>query len=100
VNIFALEVWDDESTRCTFYSVRWEDADENETDKFFNKYDAIPALRVSTQQLLSFILDSIGEDHGAIDALFNRFENEVIGLPNKGKAIVSGVVFLIPEFSA
>ena len=33
--------------------------------------------------LLSFVLDSIGEDHGAVDELFNRFENEVVGLPNK-----------------
>jgi hypothetical protein len=98
VNIFALEVWDDEASKCTFYTVRWEDAVENETDKFFNKYDQIPELKTSTQQLLSFVLDSIGEDHGAIDALFNRFENEVIGLPNRGKAHVGGIVFLYPNF--
>jgi hypothetical protein len=98
VNIFALEVWDNESSKCTFYTVRWQDAVENETDKFFNKYDADVELKSSTQELLSFILDSIGEDHGAIDALFNRFENEVIGLPNKGKVNVSGVVFLYPNF--
>jgi hypothetical protein len=98
VNIFALEVWNDEAGKCTFYTVRWEDAEENETDKFFNKYDVITDLRVSNQRLLSFLLDSIGEDHGAVDALFNRFENEVIGLPNKGKAIVSGIAFLYPNF--
>jgi hypothetical protein len=97
VNIFALEVWDDEATKCTFYTVRWEDALENETDKFFNKYDRIPELKTFTQQLLSFVLDSIGEDHGAIDEFFNRFENEVIGLPNKGKAVVSGITFLYPN---
>ena len=98
MNIFALEIWDDEASKCTFYTVRWEDAKENETDKFFNKYDAKPDLKRSSQELLSFVLDSIGEDHGAIDALFNRFENDVIGLPNKGKAIVSGIVFLYPNF--
>ena len=92
MNIFALELWDDECSKCTFYTVRWEDTDESETDKFFNKYDAIPGLKASTQQLLSFILDSIGEDHGAIDALFNRFENEVTGLPNKGKTVGEIVV--------
>ena len=69
------------------------------TDKFFNKYDAKVELKNSTQQLLSFVLDSIGEDHGAVDSLFNRFENEVVGLPNKGKANVGGIVFLYPEFS-
>jgi len=79
VNIFALEIWDDEAAKCTFYTVRWEDAEENETDKFFNKYDSIPEYKLSARQLLSFVLDSIGEDHGAIDALFNRYENEVMG---------------------
>jgi ribosome-binding protein aMBF1 (putative translation factor) len=48
--------------------------------------------------LLSFVLDSIGEDHGAVDALFNRFENEVVGLPGKGKVSVGEIVFLFPNF--
>jgi hypothetical protein len=98
VNTFALEVWDDEARKCTFYTVRWEDAEQNETDKFFNKYDAIPEFKTSTQELLSFVLDSIGEDHGAVDALFNRFENDVVGLPNKGKVTVGEIVFLFPNF--
>ena len=74
MNNFVLEVWDDEASKCTFYTVRWENARQNETDKFFNKYDGVPEFKRPVQQLLSFILDSIGEDHGAIDALFNRFE--------------------------
>ena len=98
MNSFVLEIWDDEASKCTFYSVRWEDAGQNETDKFFKKYDALPEFKRPVQQLLSFILDSIGEDHGAVDALFNRFENEVIGLPNKGKVNVAGIVFLYPNF--
>ena len=98
MNTFALEIWDDEASKCTFYTVRWEDAEESETDRFFNKYDTIAEFKRPNQELLSFILDSIGEDHGAIDALFNRFENEVVGLPNKGKVNVSGVVFLYPNF--
>jgi hypothetical protein len=98
VNTFVLELWDDEARKCTFYTVRWEDAAENETDKFFKKYYAVPELKQATQELLSFVLDSIGEDHGAIDLLFNRFENEVVGLPNKGKVTMGEVVFLFPEF--
>jgi hypothetical protein len=43
-------------------------------------------------------LDSIGDDHGAIDILFNRFEQEVVGLPNKGKVNVGGIMFLYPNF--
>lgn len=98
MNTFALEIWDDEGSKCTFYSVRWDDAEENETDKFFSKYDGKTEFKQATQLLLSFVLDSIGEDHGAIDILFNRFENEVIGLPNKGKVNVGEIVFLYPDF--
>lgn len=98
MNTFALELWDDEASKCTFYIVRWEDAADNETDKFFKKHHAIPDLKQATQKLLTFVLDSIGEDHGAIDALFNRFENEVVGLPNKGKVTVGEIVFLYPNF--
>lgn len=98
MNNFTLEIWDDEAKKCTFYTVRWEDARQNETDKFFNKYDAIAEFKKPIQQLLSFVLDSIGDDHGAIDQLFNRFENEVVGLPNKGRVNVGGIVFLYPNF--
>lgn len=93
-----LEVWDDESARCTFYSARWEDASENETDRFFLKYNAIDEFKKPVQELLSFILDSIGNDYGAIDALFNRFENGVVGLPNKGKVTLGEITFLYPSF--
>jgi hypothetical protein len=98
MNTFALELWDDEGNKCKFYTVRWDDSESNETDKFFNKYYAIAEYKEPVQQLLSFVLDSIGDDHGAIDVLFNRFENEVVGLPNKGKVIVGEVVFLYPNF--
>ena len=98
MNIFTLEIWDDEGKKCTFYTVRKEDAPENETDKFFNKFDNIPELKLATQQILSFILDSVGDDHGAIDSLFNRPENEVTGLPNTGKVNVRQVLFSYPNF--
>lgn len=98
MNNFALEIWDDECRKCTFYTVRWDNSRKSETDKFFEKYYAIPGLKESTQELLSFVLDSIGNDHGAIDILFNRFENEVIGLPNRGKVIVGEIVFMFPNF--
>ena len=98
MNNFVLEIWDNEAKKCTFYTVRWEGAIQTETDKFFNKYDSIAEFKKPVQQLLSFVLDSIGDDHGAIDLLFNRFENEVVGLPNKGKVNVGGIVFLYPNF--
>ncbi|WP_157098048.1 hypothetical protein [Niabella ginsenosidivorans] len=93
-----MEIWDDEGRKCSFYSVRRIHASENETDLFFNKYDQLPEYKRAAQQLLSFILDSIGDEHGAIDALFNRFENEVTGLPNKGRVQIGALVFLYPNF--
>jgi hypothetical protein len=98
VNIFCLEFWDDQGKKCTFYRVRKEDAQRNETDKFFDKYYTIPVLTLQAQQLMSFVLNSIGVDHGAIDVLFNRYENEVVGLPNRGKVVLGEVSFLFPNF--
>jgi hypothetical protein len=93
-----LEIWDDEADKCKFYTVRKEGAKNSETDKFFYKYAAIPELAMEVQELMSFILESIDDDHGAIDILFNRYENQVIGLPNKGKVILGDTSFLFPNF--
>jgi hypothetical protein len=93
-----LEIWDNEGEKCTFYTVCKEDARNNETDKFFNRYYAIPELTVEIRQLVSFVLESIGNDHGAIDILFNRYENQVVGLPNRGKVVLGDVLFLFPNF--
>ena len=81
MNIFELKIWDDEGRLCTFYTVQAEDAEENETDKFFEKYDAIPKYKSAAAELLQYVLTAIGDDHGAKKELFNRKENEVDGLP-------------------
>lgn len=98
VNIFALEIWDDEGAKCTFYTVRYDDVDTNETDLFFDKYDALTEYKEANQELLSFILLAIGNDHGALDELFNRDENEVKGLPVQGKRTVENITYHFPEF--
>lgn len=98
VNIFALEIWDDEGAKCTFYTVKQDYSETNETDIFFEKYDAIAAYKQANQELLSFIIYAIGNDHGAIDELFNRDENEVKGLPVQGKRTVENITYHFPEF--
>lgn len=98
VNIFALEIWDDEAAKCTFYTVKQDDAKTNETDLFFEKYNAIKAYKEASQELLSFILLSIGNDHGAKDELFNRDENEVKGLPVQGKRTIENITYHFPNF--
>ena len=55
VNIFALEIWDDEASKCTFYTVKQDEVRANETDLFFEKYHALEAYKEASQQLLSFI---------------------------------------------
>lgn len=97
MNIFALEIWDDEGSACTFYTVRADESESNETDIFFEKY-AIPEYKEATQELLSFIIDAIGDRHGAIDALFNRHENQVKGLPVQGRVNIKEITYHYPDF--
>jgi hypothetical protein len=98
VNNFEVKIWDDERRFCTFYTVQFEDSEENETDKFFLRFENIPTYESDAQALLSFILLSIGEDHGAIDELLNRYEEEVIGLPVKGTVRLGEITYDYPDF--
>ena len=98
MNTFELEIWDDEAKRCTFYTVREEGAKQNETDAFFEKYELDTTFKEQIQQLLSFVLDAIGENHGAIDELFNRYENEVVGLPSQGHLYFGEFHYHYPNF--
>lgn len=98
MDIFELEIWDDEAQKCTFYTVREENATQNETDIFFDKYDNDINYKESAQELLSFVLLAIGENHGAVDELFNRNENEVDGLPAQGKINIRELDYHYPNF--
>lgn len=96
MNTFELEIWDDEGGKVTFYTVRWQGAGISETDKFFDKYEQ--THKQAVQELVSLILDSIGNDHGAVDAFFNRPEDNVTGLPPHGKITVDEIKFHYPQF--
>lgn len=98
MNNYVVEIWNDEGAACTFYTVRWDDVQFNETDKFFEKYDALEEFEVANMELLNFVVKTIGEDHGDHDALFNREENEVIGLPVQGNVKISEVSYHFPQF--
>ena len=84
MNIFALEKYDDEGSRCTFYTVRWEIVDANETDRFFNKYDHDINAQQAIQELAIFLTKKIGNEHGALQEFF-RFENIAHALPPSSK---------------
>lgn len=84
MNRFALEIFDDQGDVCTFYTVRWEDAELSETDKFFLKYENDSTFGRPLQELVKFISKKIGNEKGAL-AYFFRFENTAQALPPSGK---------------
>ena len=95
MSIFAIEIWYDEGSVCTFYSVRWIAADDDsylETDKFFDRY-AVPGhqLEEEAMQLFQLITQSIGNKYGATDDFFDRGENQAQALPPKPKQWVEEI---------
>lgn len=89
MNIFALEIWYDEGSICTFYTVRWvidDDDAASETDSFFDTY-AVPdhPLEEKALQLFRLITESIGNRYGATNDFFDRLVNRAQELPPKPK---------------
>jgi hypothetical protein len=83
VNTFAVEIFDDTGKMCTFYTVRCEDAEISETDKFFVKYENDSTFQRPIQELAKFISKKIGDEMGALEDFF-RFENTAQALPPSG----------------
>lgn len=81
MNNFGLEIWDDESRLVTFYTIRVDGNEFSETDKFLRKYQNDPKYRDALEQLLSLLLDVMGEQQGAHPAFFTRRENRAQALP-------------------
>ncbi len=83
MNTFALEIFDDHGKVCTFYTVRWLDAQLSETDKFLVKYEDNIEFQRPLQELAKFISKKIGDEMGAVEEFF-RFENAAQALPPSG----------------
>jgi hypothetical protein len=98
MDTFVVEIWDDEADRCTFYTVRWDEAEESETESFFNKYYEDDLHKEVAEQLYELITDTIGDRYGAIDKFFNRHEDEVNALPPKGKIRLGKTEIHHPNF--
>ncbi|MGZ5281620.1 MAG: hypothetical protein ACXWEY_05010 [Bacteroidia bacterium] len=89
MNIFELEIWYDECRLCTFYTVRWDEATESETDKFFDRFDDEESeFYEPANILLRLITHNIGNKYGAIDDFFDRNKNKAQALPPKPKKSV------------
>jgi hypothetical protein len=81
MNNFVLEIWDDELDYVTFYTVRWEDHRENETDKFVEKFYNHETYHEALQALITLLYDQIGNRFGARKEFFSRKENRAEALP-------------------
>lgn len=95
MNIFVLEIWYDEGSVCTIYTVKRITADVeelSETDKFFDRY-AIPEhpLEDKALQLFRLITQSIANKYGATNDFFDRLENKAQALPPKPKRWVEEI---------
>ena len=67
--------------KVRFYTVRFEDEDVSETDKFFSAFDADPDLYEKLNKLLAFV-EQMGNHFGAKSEFF-RHEGSADGLPPK-----------------
>ncbi len=97
MNTFALEIWDDESSLVTFYTVRVEDSELSEMDKFLCKFKGDTQYGRALQELVSFLMDVMGEQQGAHPAFFTRRENWAVGLP-PSKARIGEITLRYPDF--
>jgi hypothetical protein len=95
VNTLALEIWYDEGSICTFYTVSWltnDDDAPSETDKFFDTYAVQEhPLEEKVMQLFRLITESIGNKYGATNDFFDRAENKAQALPPKPKRWVEEI---------
>jgi len=81
VNTFALDIWDDERSKCSFYTVRYAQNNSNETDKFLEKYGNKREYTEDIKKLVQLLLVQIGDKYGADLAFFDRQENLATALP-------------------
>ncbi len=99
MNTFTLEIFDDEGTECTFYTVRLDTEQLTETDKFFLRYEKPSSLfHEEAQKLLVLILELIGDVYGALDDFFDRFENKAQALPPKPGKVKLEIMHLGANF--
>lgn len=81
MNTFVVEVFLS-LPKVTFYTVRWDEQNESETDRFLFKYNGKPQQKSQLQDLVNLI-NEIGEHRGAKQIYFDRSANEASELPPK-----------------
>lgn len=87
---FVLEIFDDDFALVTYYTVRWDEAEENETNKFILRFANSEGFRPFYQQIAALLAD-MGERKGAWKHYFSRHEDAASALPPKGTFEVNGI---------
>ena len=87
---FVLEIFDDDFALVTYYTVRWDEAEENETNKFVLRFARSEDFRPFYQQIAALLAD-MGERKGARKHYFSRHEDAASALPPKGTFEVNGI---------
>ena len=79
MNIFVVEEFE-RYPFVTFYTVRWDNSDLSETDKFIEKYQEFVETRTDFDEILTLI-EEIGKYRGAKDIFFRRPAGKAKELP-------------------
>lgn len=87
---FVLEIFDDAFALITYYTVRWDESVENETNKFILRFSNSAEHRSYYQQIAALLVD-MGERKSARKYYFSRHEDEASALPPKSRLEVNGV---------
>ncbi|MDC9721977.1 MAG: hypothetical protein PSN34_04290 [Urechidicola sp.] len=82
MNIF-VEVFSDEGSKVTFYTVRKEDADISETEDFFRRVSEKTEYQEDALKLVRLLSNQIANLYGAHEKYFNRHERNATALPPK-----------------
>jgi hypothetical protein len=96
VNNFVIELWDDECEACTFYTVKYDDAENSETAKFYDKFENSEEFEDALNELTEYWVGVIGT-HGALDELL-RPEDKAHAIPQSGEHQVDEVTISYSQF--
>lgn len=82
MNIF-VEVFSDEGSKVTFYTVRKEGAEISETEDFFRRVSEKTEYQEDVYKLVRLLSNQIANLYGAHEKYFNRHERKATALPPK-----------------
>jgi hypothetical protein len=92
---FVLQIWEDELQKVTYYSFIADTDEDSITTKFFKSLDQ-SGHADALNDLISLLINKIGNEYGATKAIFSRDEHLVAALPPRGNLVGLGISY--PNF--